>query len=133
MTFRTAIETDQILVDQSSDLCSKQTAGGNTKKNTQQRPCGSSDCDPCRTESASDTGTLNHTGNYTCSSRDNSDCGSEIAGAMYGIGRGGTVRTKDFHHHFFLSVLNRKPATEAAGVHEYSAVCTTSGRGRTMG
>ena len=133
MTFRTAIESDQVLVDQSSDLRSEQTSGRNSEENTQKRSCSSSDCNSCRTESASDTGSLNHTGNYTCSSRNNSDCGSEIAGAMHGIGRCGTVRTKDFHHHFFLSVLNRKPATEAAGVHGYSAGCTTSGKGRTMG
>jgi hypothetical protein len=100
MTFRTAIETDQILVNQPSDLRSEQTSGGNSEKNPQERSGSRSYCNPRRTEGTSSFGSLNHTAYNACPPGNDPDCSSEVASAMHRIGWGGTLRTKDFHHDF---------------------------------
>ena len=119
MTFRTAVQTDYIFIDQFARLSTDQPSGSNSPEEIQD---GSGSCSDGRTDNSqrtSRTGTANHADDYRCASCSNPGCGSNRAGPVKRVGNGRTFRTENFCHNndsFFFQVV--KPATEAAGVHD---------------
>ena len=118
MTFRTAIQTDYIFIDQFASLSADQSPGSDSPEEIQHGSGSRTDGSTGNSQRTSRTGAANHADDYRCSSRCNPGCGSNRAGPMKRVGNGGTFRTENFchNHDSFFQVI--KPATEAAGVHD---------------
>ena len=118
MTFRTAVQTDYIFIDQFARLSADQSPGSDSPEEIQHgsgcRADGCTDNSQC----ASRTGAANHADNHDGPSCGNPGCGSNRTGPMKRVGNGGTFRTENFCHNndSFFQVI--KPTTEAAGVHD---------------
>ena len=118
MTFRTAVQTDYIFINQFARLSADQSSGSDSPEEIQHGSGSRTDGSAGNSQRTSRTGAANHADDYRCSSCCNPGCGSNRAGPMKRVGNGGTFRTKDFRHSndsFFQLI---KPATEAAGVHD---------------
>ena len=116
MTFRTAVQTDHIFVNQLARLSAEQTSGSDSPEEIQDSTGNSSDGCSHDSECTSCTSTAHHAGNNDSSASGNPGCSAHCTGTMKRIRNRGTVRTKDLRHSndsFFLLI---KPATEAAGV-----------------
>ena len=118
MTFRTAVQTDYIFIDQLASLSAEQTSGGDTPEEIQDSTGNSSNGRADNSQRTFRTGAANHADDYRCSSRCNPGCGSNRAGPMKRVGNGGTFRTENFCHNNDSLFKVIKPATEAAGVHD---------------
>ena len=118
MTFRTAVQTDYIFIDQFACLSADQSPGSDSPEEIQHGSGSRTDGSTGNSQRTSRTGAANHADDYRCSSRCNPGCGSNRAGPMKRVGNGGTFRTENFchNHDSFFQVI--KPATEAAGVHD---------------
>ncbi len=118
MTFRTAIQTDYIFIDQFASLSADQSSGSDSPEEIQHGSGSRADGCADNSQRASRTGTANHADNYYGPSCCNPGCGSNRAGPMKRVCNRSTIGTKDFchNHDSFFQVI--KPATEAAGVHD---------------
>ena len=118
MTFRTAVQTDYIFIDQFARLSADQSPGSDSPEEIQHGSGSRTDGSTGNSQRTSRTGAANHADDYRCSSRCNPGSGSNRAGPMKQVGNGGTFWTENFchNHDSFFQVI--KPATEAAGVHD---------------
>ena len=118
MTFRTAVQTDYIFIDQFARLSADQSPGSDSPEEIQHGSGSRADGCADNSQRASRTGAANHADNYNGPSSGNSGSGSNRTGPMKRVGNRCTIRTKDFRHSndsFFQLI---RPATEAAGVHD---------------
>ena len=118
MTFRTAVQTDYIFIDQFARLSADQSPGSDSPEEIQHGSGSRTDGSTGNSQRTSRAGAANHADDYCCSSSGNPGCGSNRTGPMKRVGNGGTFRTENFchNHDSFFQVI--KPATEAAGVHD---------------
>ena len=118
MTFRTAVQTDYIFIDQLAGLSAEQPPGSDSPEEIQHGSGSRTDGSAGNSQRTSRTGAANHADDYRCSSSGNPGSGSNRAGLMKQVGNGGTFWTENFchNHDSFFQVI--KPATEAAGVHD---------------
>ena len=118
MTFRTAVQTDYIFIDQFARLSADQSPGSDSPEEIQHGSGSRTDGSAGNSQRTSRTGAANHADDYRCSSCCNPGCGSNRAGPMKRVGNGGTFRTENFCHNHDSLFKVIKPATEAAGVHD---------------
>ena len=116
MTFRTAVQTDYIFIDQFARLSADQSSGSNSPEEIQHGSGSRTDGSTGNSQRTSNAGAANHADDYRCASSCNPGCGSDRTGSMKRVGNGRTFWTENFCHNndSFFQVI--KPATEAAGV-----------------
>ncbi len=122
MTFRTAVQTDYIFIDQFARLSADQSPGSDSPEEIQHGSGSRTDGSTGNSQRTSRAGAANHADDYRCSSRCNPGSGSNRAGPMKRVGYGRTFWTENFCHNndSFFQVI--KPTTEAAGVHDTSEI-----------
>ena len=131
MTFRTAIQTDYIFIDQFASLSADHTPRSDSPEEIQHGSGCRTDGRADNSQRTSGTCTANHADNHDSSSCGNPGCGSNRTGLMKRVRNRSTIRTKDFRHSndSFFQVI--KPATEAAGVHDTPEIAPLFSGGRT--